>query len=533
MMRGASLIASEECTICPISARTWSASPARLATRGFDLNVEEFRELDTRRRAAVTETEQLKAQRNAESAEISKLRKQGVDTAEQQQKVREIGERISALDEQVKALDERVPRVAGGHSQPAARVGAGGPQRGGQRRGAPLGPAAGSSISSPRRTGTSARSWASWTSSARRRSPARASPSTGSMGAKLERALINFMLDVHTREHGYTEVLPPFLVNSASLFGTGQLPKFAEDLFKMRGHRFLADADRRSAGDEPLPRRDARRRPAAHQAVRLHAVLPQRGRLLRASDVRGIIRQHQFQKVELVKFARPEQSYDELEKLTADAEDILQRLGLPYRTIVLCTGDMGFSSAKTYDIEVWLPGQNGYKEISSCSNFEAFQARRAGIRCQAGQGQGGVRPHAERQRPGGRPHLGGDRRELPAEGRQRGGPGGAAALPERRAFDQTNPIRLAISTTSVFSLLRRAKYASLARRNLGIFGGLAQPGIFVGQIMNGKFQLRRSWTPYCGLCFSTGRGPQNRRNDVPGSLGIRAQDGLSCARMSS
>ena len=138
-------------------------------------------------------------------------------------------------------------------------------------------------------------------------------------------------------------------------------------------------------------------------------------------DVRGIIRQHQFQKVELVKFARPEQSYDELEKLTADAEDILRRLGLPFRTVVLCTGDMGFSSAKTYDIEVWLPGQNGYKEISSCSNFEAFQARRAGIRFKARQGKSGVRPHAERQRPGGGPHLGGDRRELPAEGRQRGG----------------------------------------------------------------------------------------------------------------
>ena len=133
----------------------------------------------------------------------------------------------------------------------------------------------------------------------------------------------------------------------------------------------------------------------------------------------------------LVKFTRPEQSYDELEKLTADAEDILRRLGLPFRTVVLCTGDMGFSSAKTYDIEVWLPGQNGYKEISSCSNFEAFQARRAGIRFKGGE-EIGVRAHAQRQRPGGGPHLGGDRRELPAEGRQRGGSRGAAALSERR-----------------------------------------------------------------------------------------------------
>ena len=146
-------------------------------------------------------------------------------------------------------------------------------------------------------------------------------------------------------------------------------------------------------------------------------------------DVRGIIRQHQFQKVELVKFARPEQSYEELEKLTADAEDILRRLGLPFRTVVLCTGDMGFSSAKTYDIEVWLPGQNAYKEISSCSNFEAFQARRAGIRLRSGK-KSGIRPHAERQRTGGGPDVGGDRGELPAEGRQRGGAGGAASVSE-------------------------------------------------------------------------------------------------------
>ena len=209
------------------------------------------------------------------------------------------------------------------------------------------------------------------------------------MGAKLERALINFMLDLHTREHGYTEVLPPFLVNSASLFGTGQLPKFDEDLFKIEGTRLLADPHRRGPRHQPLPRRNARRR---RLPIRLCAYTPcfrsEAGSYGR--DVRGIIRQHQFQKVELVKFTRPDQSYDELEKLTADAEDILRRLGLPYRTVVLCTGDMGFSSAKTYDIEVWLPGQNGYKEISSCSNFEAFQARRAGIRYRDGQEGGCV-----------------------------------------------------------------------------------------------------------------------------------------------
>jgi seryl-tRNA synthetase len=204
------------------------------------------------------------------------------------------------------------------------------------------------------------------------------------MGAKLERALINFMLDTHTREHGYTEVLPPFLVNSASLYGTGQLPKFKDDLFKCEGHDFwlIPTAEVPVTNiyrDETL---DADALP-----VKLVAYTPcfrsEAGSYGR--DVRGIIRQHQFQKVELVKFARPDQSYQELDKLTDDAEDILRRLGLPFRTVTLCTGDMGPSSAKTYDIEVWLPGQNAYKEISSCSNYEAFQARRASIRMRSGK----------------------------------------------------------------------------------------------------------------------------------------------------
>src|SRR5438270_102023 len=206
------------------------------------------------------------------------------------------------------------------------------------------------------------------------------------LGAKLERALINFMLDVHTREHGYTEVLPPFMVNSQSLYGTGQLPKFKEDLFKIEGADFWLIP----TAEVPVTNifRDETLEESA-LPVRLCAYTPcfrsEAGSYGR--DVRGIIRQHQFQKVELVKFTRPDQSYDELERLTADAEDILRRLGLPYRNVVLCTGDMGFSSAKTYDIEVWLPGQNDYKEISSCSNFEAFQARRANIRYRSGKGK--------------------------------------------------------------------------------------------------------------------------------------------------
>ena len=199
------------------------------------------------------------------------------------------------------------------------------------------------------------------------------------LGAKLERALANFMLDLHTREHGYTEVLPPFMVNSASMYGTGQLPKFAADLFRCEGTDLwlIPTAEVPVTNlyrDEVL---DAARLP-----ISLTAYTPcfrsEAGSY--GKDVRGIIRQHQFQKVELVKFARPETSYDELEKLTNNAETVLQRLGLHYRVVTLSTGDMGFSSAKTYDIEVWLPGQQLFREISSCSNFEAFQARRANIR---------------------------------------------------------------------------------------------------------------------------------------------------------
>ena len=201
------------------------------------------------------------------------------------------------------------------------------------------------------------------------------------LGAKLERALINFMLDLHTREHGYTEVLPPFMVNADSMYGTGQLPKFEADLFKVpfneKNFYLIPTAEVPVTNlyrDETL---DGARLP-----ISLTAYTPcfrsEAGSY--GKDVRGIIRQHQFQKVELVKFTKPEQSYEEHENLTRNAEEVLQKLGLHYRTVVLCTGDLGFSSAKTYDIEVWLPGQGLFREISSCSNFEAFQARRANIR---------------------------------------------------------------------------------------------------------------------------------------------------------
>ncbi len=201
------------------------------------------------------------------------------------------------------------------------------------------------------------------------------------LGARLERALANFMLDLHTREHGYTEVLPPYMVNSESMYGTGQLPKFAADSFKV-SH---ADKDLWLIPTAEVPVTNLYRDEVL-EAGRLPLLLTAYTPCFRSEagsygkDVRGIIRQHQFQKVEMVKFTRPEDSYEQLEKLTHDAEEVLQKLGLHYRVVVLSTGDIGFAAAKTFDIEVWLPGQQLFREISSCSNFESFQARRANIR---------------------------------------------------------------------------------------------------------------------------------------------------------
>ncbi len=354
------------------------AIAARLADRGFAIDLDEFRTLDSQRRAAMTEAERLTAEKKGASEEIGRLKRQGADTAEAQAKVREMSERITTLGKKADELDgayrdmlSRIPNVP--HESVPTGTGAEG--------------------------NVEVHAWGEKPSFDFTPKPhwdlgpelgildfERAAKITGArfvvyfdQGARLERALINFMLDVHTREHGYMEVLPPFMINSASLYGTGQLPKFAEDLFKLEGTDYwLAPTAEVPVTnlfrDETL---DAEALP-----ISLCAYTPcfrsEAGAYGR--DVRGIIRQHQFQKVELVKFARPDQSYEQLEKLTSDAEDILQRLKLPFRRMALCTGDMGFSSAKTYDLEVWLPSQNEYKEISSCSNFEAFQARRASIR---------------------------------------------------------------------------------------------------------------------------------------------------------
>src|SRR5690349_5395992 len=332
----------------------------RLATRGYQLDVEGFQALDTRRRQCVTEGEQLKAERNQATIEIGKLRREGADTSERQQRMRAIGDRISHLDEQVGKLDAefrdflaRVPNL------PHESVPIGKDERDNEE---------------VRRWGTppqfSFQPKAHWDLAPQLGilDLERAAKVAGTrfavywgIGARLERALINFMLDVHTKEHGYTEVLPPFMINSESLYGTGQLPKFAEDLFRIQGTDFWL------APTAEVPVTNLFRSETLDTSrlpISLCAYTPcfrsEAGSYGR--DVRGIIRQHQFQKVELVKFSKPDESYDQLEKLTSDAEDILKRLGLPFRTVVLSTGDMGAASAKTYDLEVWLPGQNGYKE---------------------------------------------------------------------------------------------------------------------------------------------------------------------------
>jgi seryl-tRNA synthetase len=357
----------------------------RLATRGFQLSLDRFRELDQNRRSAIRETEELKAQKNSASEEIGKLKRSGVDTTEQQVKVRELSDRIGGLDENVKAIDDEFRQLLAGipnvpdESVPVGKSEADNVEV--RRWGTPrefdfepkahwdLGPQLGI-LDMERATKITGARFAVYMGA----------------GAKLERALINFMLEIHTKEHGYTEVLPPYLVNSASLYGTGNLPKFGDDLFKCEKHDLwlIPTAEVPVTNLYRQETLDADKLPI-NLCSFTSCFRSEAGSYGR--DVRGIIRQHQFQKVELVKFTRPDQSWQEHDKLTRDAENIRERLGLPYRTIVLCTGDMGFSSAKTYDIEVWLPGQNAYKEISSCSNFLAFQARRAEIRCKSGKGK--------------------------------------------------------------------------------------------------------------------------------------------------
>src|SRR5271166_453109 len=353
----------------------------KLRQRGMDpALLKNFQEIDSERRAAITEAETMKARRNKLVEEFQRLKKEKQDTAANLQEQKELKERIAQADERVTACDAKlrdlltnIPNLpddsvpVGNSEADNAEV---------RRWGA-----------APKFDFTPKPHW-ELGEELGVLDLERAAKITGArfavywdLGARLERSLMNFMLDLHTGEHGYTEVLPPFMVNADSMYGTGQLPKFEADLFKVpHGEKNLYLIPTAEVPvtnlyrDETL---DGTRLP-----ISLAAYTPcfrsEAGSY--GKDVRGIIRQHQFQKVELLKFTKPEQSREEHEKLTGDAEAVLQKLGLHYRVVALCTADLGFASAKTYDIEVWLPGQGLFREISSCSNFTDFQARRANIR---------------------------------------------------------------------------------------------------------------------------------------------------------
>src|SRR5687767_10449031 len=354
---------------------------ARLGARGADLSreLEELATLETARRRLLPEVEGLKRQQNAAGDEVARAKRQGLDIAGIQAASRARNQQIKQLSVELDVIEQRRNRLLlhlpnlPHESVPVGKSSADNVEI--HRRGTPrtfdftaqahwdLGPALGI-IDFERGTKVAA---------------ARFSVLVGA-GAKLARALINFMLHLHTTEHGYTEIEPPFLVNTASLTGTGNLPKFEADLFKIAGDWDLFLVPTAEVPLTNLHRGeiiDGRALPIRYTAY-TPCFRSEAGSY--GADVRGLIRQHQFDKVELMVFSLPERSYDELERLTSNAEEVLNRLELPYRRMLLCTGDMGFASAKTYDLEVWLPGQNTYREISSCSNTEAFQARRANIK---------------------------------------------------------------------------------------------------------------------------------------------------------
>jgi seryl-tRNA synthetase len=350
----------------------------RLALRGGIIDLSEFKKIDEDRRRLIAEVEGLKQKKNTASEEIARLKKEKKDAAHLVADMQQVSSRIKELDEKVKKEEEALKRLLlNTPNIPHSST--------------PSGKTSEDNVEI-RKIGDIPR----FSFKARDHSEVgellgildfeRAGKLAGARfalykghGALLERALINFMLDIHTRENGYTELLPPFMVNRACMTGTGQLPKFEEDLFKIEGweHFLIPTAEVPVTNiyrdeilkEDELPLRYTAYTPCFRKEAGSYG-----------KDVKGLIRQHQFNKVELVKFAKPENSYQELETLTQDAEKILQRLGLAYRVVALCTGDLGFASAKTYDIEVWLPGQSKYREISSCSNFEDFQARRANIK---------------------------------------------------------------------------------------------------------------------------------------------------------
>lgn len=346
--------------------------------RNANVNLDEFLELEKKRRELTLQVEALKSQRNAASQEIGKMKKAGENADAQMAEVRALGDKIAEDDKELKDIEARLKEIL---------------------MTIPNMPAADTPVGSSDADNPVVRTWrepakfafepqAHWdigeklnildVERAGKVSGARFTFYRG-LGSRLERSVINFFLDIHTGENGYTEFFPPFIVNKDSMQGTGQLPKFAEDMFKLEGldYYLIPTAEVPITNlhrDEILSGDDLPLYYTAYSAC-FRAEAGSAGR-----DTRGLIRQHQFNKVELVKFTKPEDSWDELEKLTANAEKVLQLLELPYRVVRLCTGDIGFSSAATYDLEVWLPAANCYREISSCSNFLDFQARRANIR---------------------------------------------------------------------------------------------------------------------------------------------------------
>lgn len=351
----------------------------KLAHRGEDLaDFDKFGELDQKRRELIGKTEELKSRRNEVSQQVAVLKREKKDADHIIQEMREVGDEIKKLDDELRTVEESLQHIL--FSIPNI-----------PHDSVPVGETEDDNVE--------VRKWGEQPSFSFEPKPhwdvadelkildfERAGKVTGSrfvfykgLGARLERALYNFMLDLHVDEFGFTEVLPPYMVNRASMTGTGQLPKFEEDAFKIREEDYflIPTAEvpiTNMHRDEILEGEQLPINYAAFSAC-FRSEAGSAGR-----DTRGLIRQHQFNKVELVKFVRPEDSYEELEKLTNQAEKVLQLLNLPYRVMSMCTGDLGFTAAKKYDIEVWIPSQNTYREISSCSNFEAFQARRANIR---------------------------------------------------------------------------------------------------------------------------------------------------------
>jgi len=357
---------------------------AGLKTRHSPVDVSAVLELDERRRAAITEVDRLKAARNEISKKIGELKKAGQDTAEIQRQTREMGEKISALDAQVRAIEEEQRKlVLAIPNLPHESVPAGEDaldnvvvREWGHKKTFDF---------QPKDHGALGEALGLFDFERAARMSGAGFPLFIGLGARLERALIQFMLDLHVAKHGYTEIAPPYVVTTATMTGTGQLPKMAEDMY----HAEVDDLWLIPTAEVPVTnihREEIIRAPLPLKYV-AHTPCFRREAGSAGKETRGLIRVHQFDKVELVKFVPPATSYDELEQLVRDATDVLEALGLTYRVLQLCSGDMSFAAAKCYDLELWAPGFNGWLEVSSCSNFEAFQARRAGIRWKNAEGK--------------------------------------------------------------------------------------------------------------------------------------------------